>query len=1116
MPSAPSLPPTCPPLRVLERLAVGQESAEEAPAREHLGACAACREAVAAIRADNEFLSTFMGPLEDGAAPAPQDGAPPPPKDLIPGYVIEHEIHRGGQGIVYKAVQTSTRRPVAIKILLQRAFPSERQLHRFKREAEIIGSLDHPGIVTVYDGGELPGGRYGFAMEFIDGVTLDRWAGAARPERRGALVVQLRLFGAVCDAVSYAHRRGVIHRDLKPANIMVDAQGSPIVLDFGIAKVPELQGAHATVAGEFAGTLAYASPEQVTGDPLAIDTRSDVYALGVILYELLTGRHPYPVHGAFLEVARHVAETVPTRPSALSPLVDDELGTIVLRALEKDKERRYGSAGALHADVLHYLAGQPIDAKRTSTFYVLRKMAARHRGPVLAGAGALAGVVAVAVGMTVQAGRLAQQKESLAAALAESDVERARAIAGSSFPEAERVLWSRVLADGVGDLAGEGRMFTASPRELRPYWALWEIYRRSPCVRTVRLPGPALGNWGREVQSDGTLRLVLGDGSVFEASVEGALRPLGRDPRVPEGIAPGHGAALFPDVYLDLTESGLRLYRGGVLAVSSDRWRRPDVVWGFPGATAERWVGLRLANGEAVILDAATLAERRRFRPLLGGAEGGGAVSFFGSTPDGRLLAFDESPGVTAIADAWTGTVLHRVDHGVRVNGRIETPSKFGFAPDGRTLLVGFGGGAVCAVDIQTGAEIWRVAVPVSDAPWSLPTAESGVVVSWNVVVPTLWLSDTSSPPAGRLLAAWSGHIERASVWAIDPQGRFICSGSTDGALKFWPGRVDFDTADVLPRGSPTVHRCLYWPDGSSVVASGSGGLLGQWDVGKGRRLWTPEPDPAAGGDGALWPGLAAIPGTGSIVAASFQGVVSVYTPPATRPDAQRLVEGHQLWSVAASRDGRWIAGGTRCGMFRWDRSTGAGGAEGEGVETWDIANFERVPRCVFLADGVTLAGGGTSGRIHFWNMATGARRSEPGHAGPVRAVALTPDGRLVTTGDDRTIAIWDREGREVLGRFTGPGEDMFAIGVHPEGQLAVVGERRGRIWIVDLRTGGLLANLPQATDIFDVSFSPCGRFLLYSTEGGVIRTLDLQAAARCIRGNREYQAGLMQAGDQP
>lgn len=308
-----------------------------------------------------------------------------PAGPTIEGYQLEEEIHRGGQGVVYRGVQLGTKRTVAVKVLLEGPFAGESTRRRFEREIELAAGLRHPNIVTILESG-VSLGRYYFAMEYIAGERLDRYLARRRP----SLDQTLALLAKICDVVNHAHQRGVIHRDLKPANILVDAAGEPHMLDFGLAKhMTQMDPQQSTVqmlstSGQILGTVAYMSPEQAAGS-LDVDVRSDVYSLGVIFYEALVGQPPYTVSGPLGEILQRIAHDDAANPRSMALRIapdqrlDDELATILLKALEKEPERRYQTAGEFARDLRHRLAGAPIEAKRASGIYMLRKLLSRYR-----------------------------------------------------------------------------------------------------------------------------------------------------------------------------------------------------------------------------------------------------------------------------------------------------------------------------------------------------------------------------------------------------------------------------------------------------------------------------------------------------------------------------------------------------------------------------------------------------------------------------------------------------------------------------------------------------------------------------------------------------------------
>lgn len=338
----------------------------------------------------------------------------------IGGFRILSKLGEGGMGIVFEAEQQNPRRRVALKVVRGGQFVDEAYLKMFHREEQTLARLAHPNIAAIYQSGRTDDGQHFFTMELVSGLTLNEHVsehmGGSDPTARD-LRARLRLFATVCRAVNYAHQRGVIHRDLKPSNFMVTEEGDVKVLDFGLARITHPDVAPVTVmseVGKIRGTLAYMSPEQARGDTWEIDSRTDVYALGVVLFELLSGQRPYDLGTTLVQAVQTICEKPPRplRPSDPgADSIDGDLRTIAEKALEKEPDRRYASAAALADDIERYLANRPILAHPPSTLYQLRKFAARHRVGVGSAAVIAALVIALAGTMIVQAQRVRGERD---------------------------------------------------------------------------------------------------------------------------------------------------------------------------------------------------------------------------------------------------------------------------------------------------------------------------------------------------------------------------------------------------------------------------------------------------------------------------------------------------------------------------------------------------------------------------------------------------------------------------------------------------------------------------------------------------------------------------------
>ncbi len=1063
------------------------------------GACAgdeALRARVEQMLAVSEEAEAFITDLRA----EPEDGRPvsstTPEQEEAPDALVGKRIGRykllerigeGGCGVVYVAEQTEpVRRRVALKVI-KPGMDSRAVVARFEAERQALAMMDHPNIARVFDAGTTEAGRPFFVMELVRGTRITDYC----DQNHLITKDRLELFIVVCRAIQHAHQKGIIHRDLKPSNILVtlhDGVPVPKVIDFGIAKAIEEKLTDKTLFTElhqFLGTPAYMSPEQAEMGGLDIDTRSDIYSLGVLLYEMLTGRTPFDaremIQSGFDAVRRTIREVEPARPSTrLSTLTDADLDTvaktrgtgalqlrsqlkgdldwIVMKALEKDRTRRYDTANGLAADLQRHLDDEPVMARPPSLLDEFQKTVRRHRFGFAAATAVLAALLLGLVASAWQAvkatrAREAEVQQRMAAQEAQTHAMAQQKKAEAAQQRTEELLkrseWlvyaSKMMLAQTDFELGNGGLTQHYLDECQPNLRGWE----HRYLQTRLNPKQTLTGHGTEVRSvafspdgqrmvtgseDGTAKVWAAGTSRELFTLKGhknhvlsvAFSPDGR--RIltaggpwSQGKQPGQVKVWNAETGEELLDLKGHSYCVWSAAFSPDGQR---IVSG-----AGDWAA---GPGEAKVWNAVTGEELLEFKGHTAGLR---TVEF---SPDGQRILSGGEDETARVWDPMTGKeILSLLPRGGRVNSAR-------FSPDGQHIITGCSDRTVKVWNVTTGQELLALKGH-TELVNSVAFSPSGQRIITGSQDKTVKVWDTVT---GREIITLKGHAGEVRSVAFSPDGKHILTGSTDRTAKLW----NADTGQDIP--TIRAHRdfvssIAFSPDSQRMVTGSGDGTAKLWNTTTGQSVRT------LGSPAREW---------------KVAGVWSV----AFSPDGKRIVSGNQdrmarVWdamtgrellvlphddavmSVAFSPDGRRVVTGVgelddhiHPGAIKlWDADKGG--------ELFPVPCPRGVWSVVFSPDGKWIVAGCVDGTTRIFNATTGQEhRILKAHASAVCSVAFSPDGHHIVTGSlDYTAKVWNVGTGEELVILKGHTSQVRSLAYSPDGQRIVTGsyDRTVRLW---------------------------------------------------------------------
>jgi WD40 repeat protein/tetratricopeptide (TPR) repeat protein len=1015
----------------------------------------------AAEAASDAVPSAIQEPAERVGTSAEGAGWP-----SVPGYEILDEVARGGMGVVYRARQTGLNRVVALKMILAGGHAGDPERIRFRAEAEAVARLQHPNIVQVYEVGEHQGLPY-FSLEFCPGGSLEqRLAGTPLAAREAAGLV-----AALARAVHAAHTAGVIHRDLKPANVLLGADSTPKVTDFGLAK--RLDGAAGqTAAGAIVGTPSYMAPEQAGGRGNLVGPAADVYGLGAVLYECLTGRPPFRAVTP-LDTVLQVLSQEPVPPSRFQPKLPCDLETICLKCLQKEPRKRYSTAHELSADLERFLDGQPVRARPVTGPERAWKWA-RRRLAVAALAAVLVlatfGLLGGALWYTAQAEKHAQNEKGF------------REIADEKRGEADRQTRAAVAARRDADIQkGVAQQRAKDLREALTKTEKAEQQIREDAGRLAILGGQAA------------------DGAFESARPDEAKRFLNMIPAEFRGWEWHYRQRHFQGSYLTLYPDA-----GPVSSVAFS----PD--------------GLRLASGSLLNNDTVKLWDTRSGQHVL--TLHAGMVSSVAFSPDGQLLASASRGNPVLLWDTRSGQMVRAL------RGHTEEVMRVAFSPDGQQLASPSQDKSVKLWNTRTGQEVLTLRGH-TDQVWSVAFSPDGQRLASASIDNTVRLWDSRT---GREVLTLRGQPVISSV-AFSPDGLRLAAGTWDNTVKLWDTRRGQEVLTLRGHTGGGVTSVTFSPDGQRLASGGGDNTVKLWDARSGQELLTLRGHTGGVSSVAFSPDGQRLASGGEDNTVKFwdarsdqegltlRGHTGTVWSVAFSRDGQRLATAGadgtvRLWDAGTGQVVLILHGDTdsvQSVALSADGLRLASDAANNTVKLWDARSGQElltfrghngpVLSVAFRPDGLRLASGSLDKTVKLWDTRSGQEvLTLRGHTEAVMSVAFSPDGhRLASSGGDNTVKLWDARSGQEVGTVRRDTDPFTRVAFSPDSQWLAGGSgpgSTGTVVLWDTRSGQELLTLRgHKGQVMSVAFSPDGRRLASGSVDNAVKLWDTHSGQEVL-----------------